>query len=431
MDKKVILLSYYWPPAGGPGVQRWVKMTKYLAQLGYSIDVVTVDPKKASYPALDPSLLKDVDPRVKVTFTNSFEALHLFARFFKKEKIPYAGIPHRSQLSPIGKIALFIRSNFFIPDARVGWNKHAIKAASKIIKKKNIDYLITTSPPHSTQVAGLHLKKKFPHLKWLADLRDPWTDIYYYKRLAHSRYSAKKDLNIEKKVLLKSDLLVTVSEPIAAAFMKKCGEKIDAKMHVLPNGFDPDDFPEEAINKNDVFTLAHTGTLNVNYNLSEFLKAARTIIASGKKIEFLFAGNVDDITKKKIADALGDSAKFLGYMSHLNAIHIMRKADLLLLAIPDMAGNEGILTGKLFEYLASGKPILAIGPPKGSAAKIVKECLSGKVFDFADPDVGSFIAEIYKNWTVSADTSHKNTIFRKYSRSELSAQLSILLSEMV
>ena len=162
--KKLLVITYYWSPAGGPGVQRWLKLCKYLSQAGYHCHVVTVDEAHASYPSLDKSLEKDISPSIKITKTKSFEALKVFSSVFKKEKVPYAGIPDKNKMSNIGRIALYIRSNFFIPDARIGWNKYALEACREIIIKENIDAIITTSPPHSTQLIGLSLKKQFPKL---------------------------------------------------------------------------------------------------------------------------------------------------------------------------------------------------------------------------------------------------------------------------
>jgi glycosyltransferase involved in cell wall biosynthesis len=217
--KKLLIVTYYWTPAGGPGVQRWVKLSKYLSKLGYQCYVVTVDEHYASYPATDLSLQKDIDASIKVTKTKSFEVLKIFSSLFRKEKVPYAGIPDKNKMSFVGRMALYIRSNFFIPDARVGWNHYAIQACEEIISQEKIDVVITTSPPHSTQLIGLALKKKFKNIKWIADLRDPWIDIYYYEKLSHTKWAKQKDLRLEKQVLEHADA-VTVTSPITEKF---CG----------------------------------------------------------------------------------------------------------------------------------------------------------------------------------------------------------------
>ncbi|MFI5142170.1 MAG: hypothetical protein ACHQII_07420, partial [Bacteroidia bacterium] len=230
--KKLLIITYYWPPAGGPGVQRWVKLSKYLSKLGYQCYVVTVDEQHASYPTTDASLQNEIDTSIKVAKTKSFEVLKIFSSLFKKEKVPYAGIPDKDKMSFVGRFALYVRSNFFIPDARVGWNKYALKACEEIISREKIDVIITTSPPHSTQLIGLALKQKFKNIKWLADLRDPWTDIYYYEKLSHTNASKQKDLGLEKQVLEQADGAITVSADLKRLFLKKSDKIKENKISI-------------------------------------------------------------------------------------------------------------------------------------------------------------------------------------------------------
>ncbi|HEY1040103.1 MAG TPA: glycosyltransferase, partial [Bacteroidia bacterium] len=240
--KKVLIITYYWPPSGGPGVQRWLKFTKYLQQFNIQPHIVTVDADKASYPVLDQTLQKQIPGGVKVNRTNSFEPLKLFSSLFKKEKVPYAGIPDRDKMSAVGKLSLYIRANFFIPDARIGWNKYAFKKCCEIIEKEKIDFIITTSPPHSTQLIGLRLKQTYK-LTWLADLRDPWTDIYYYKKFHHSESAKAKDKFLEKEVLKNADIVTVTSEQTRSLFASKM-DATSEKIKVVTNGYDEEDLPE-------------------------------------------------------------------------------------------------------------------------------------------------------------------------------------------
>ncbi|MHB8259511.1 MAG: glycosyltransferase family 4 protein [Bacteroidia bacterium] len=416
--KKLLIISYYWSPAGGPGVQRWVKLSKYLSKMGYHCYVVTVDELQASYPVIDLSLQKDIDATIKVTKTKSFEALKLFSSLFKKEKVPYAGIPDKNKMTLVGRFALYIRSNFFIPDARVGWNSYAIKACEQLIEQEHIDAIITTSPPHSTQLVGLSLKKKYKHIKWIADLRDPWTDIYYYSNLSHTQSSKQKDLRLEKQVLEQADCAVTVSEDLKTMFLKKSNKLTPDKITVLPNGYDEDDFTAINLLPNNLFTIAHTGTINSNYNVGGFVKALTIFLQTHANITINFIGNVDVHIKQQL-----QAANFKSYMPHEEVIKQMCQADLLLLAIPDNSQNKGILTGKLFEYLASQKPILCIGPTNGDAAAIIQSCHAGKVFEFIDEQgILAYLQEIYALWQQNKTTQLCADGYKKYSRKALAAQ---------
>jgi glycosyltransferase involved in cell wall biosynthesis len=425
--RKLLIISYYWPPAGGPGVQRWVKFSKYLDRADYACHVVTVDEQHASYPTLDKTLEKDIEPSINVTKTRSFEALKVFASVFKKERIPYAGIPDKNKMSAIGKLALYIRSNFFIPDARKGWNKYALAACKEIIEKEKIDLIVTTSPPHSTQLIGLALKKQFPKLKWVADLRDPWTDIYYYPKLSHTESSKQKDRELEKEVLLNADLITTVSADLKRMYLEK-SDKISAdKIQILPNGFDTDDFAKVSTQTNNKFTITHTGTINSNYNISGFLQAFKKLDAD---VNVKFIGNVDPLIKQQLSSAI-PIVEFTPYVSHEEAIKLMCNADLLLLAIPDNKDNKGILTGKLFEYLAAQKPILCLGPPNGDAAYIIRDCGAGKTYSFEDADnILLYLQSVHGKWLQNKDTKLTSTLYRKYSREELAIQFSALIQKI-
>ena len=199
--KKVLIITYYWPPSGGAGVQRWLKFVKYLPEFNIHPYVLSVDPQYASFPVLDESLEKEVPESVQVFKTKSREPFSFYKKITGESEIPYAGFVNQGNPGLLNKIARVIRGNLFIPDARVGWNKFALKKAIEIIQKYEIDTLITTSPPHSTQLIGLKLKNK-TGVNWIADLRDPWTDIYYYKQMYHTIWAKKLDEKYEKKVHL-------------------------------------------------------------------------------------------------------------------------------------------------------------------------------------------------------------------------------------
>jgi hypothetical protein len=193
----VLVITYYWPPAGGAGVQRWLKMCKYLPENGVMPTVITVDEKKATYPQRDETLFKEIHPEIEVIRTDSFEPLGWYARLLGKEKVPYGGFANVSNKGMLSKISRYIRGNFFIPDARLGWKKYALQAAKLAIEKNDISLVITTGPPHSAHLVGLALKQELG-IKWIADFQDPWTDIYYNDLLHRTERSKQKRQGFRK-----------------------------------------------------------------------------------------------------------------------------------------------------------------------------------------------------------------------------------------
>lgn len=432
--KKVLIITYYWPPSGGGGVQRWVKFVKYLKLFGVEPIILTIEPDSASFPIIDESLSREVPDDQLVFKTKSFEPLSFYRNLNPNKEIPFGGFANEKEPGLFQKLARFIRGNLFIPDARIGWNKYALIKACEIIEKYNIDTLITTSPPHSTQLVGRQLKRKYK-LKWIADMRDPWTDIYYYNKMYHTPIASKIDSNYEISVLKESDSIIVVSEAIKRLFSQKTNN-IGNKIHVIPNGYDESDF-NEAKNRSgdtdtDKFRIVYTGTIADNYNIDGFLEAIEGVINSGiHNIKILFIGRVSDNYISLIESSkINRYCKFIGHVDHKASISYLTNADMLFLSIPDVPNNEGILTGKLFEYLASMKPILAVGPTHGDAAAIINNCDGGKVFKYDDKaEIKNYILSLYQRW--GSGESEKDSIkHRQFSRENLTKKLSgIILSD--
>ncbi len=426
--EKVLIITYYWPPSGGPGVQRWLKFAKHLPQWGYEPVIVTVDPNQATYPLTDREMEHELPESVRVYTTPTREPYALYKKFFGKKQVPYSGFANEESNGLASKISRFIRGNLFIPDARKGWNPYAIEKASQLIQEQDIGLVITTSPPHSTQLAGLVLKKRFPHIRWIADLRDPWTDIFYYKKMLHLPPAKKRDLSLEKRVLNSADVVITVSEPIRKLFTDKMTANRKPAV-VIPNGFDEDDFP--AIPKtgdSPFFTITYTGTLTEDYHLSGFIDAIKeTVLPEKKKLRLHFVGSICSRWKNELTRHLEEELVFTSHVSHAKAIEHMVHSDVLLLVIPQITHNEGILTGKLFEYLAAHRPILGIGPAQGDAAKILKETESGVMFDYQD--AGSI--KLYLHNLVHHIKNHKPNTHQinNYSRKHLTRKLAKLLHD--
>ncbi|HET6990251.1 MAG TPA: glycosyltransferase family 4 protein, partial [Bacteroidia bacterium] len=414
--KRVLIVTYYWPPSGGPGVQRWLKFVKYLRKFNIEPIVVTVDEKKASYPVSDDSLASEIPEGIKIYRTDSFEPLKLFSSIFKKEKVPYAGIPDRDKMSFVGRTALYVRANYFIPDARKGWNKYAFRKCCEIIESEKIDAVITSSPPHSTQLIGLRLKEKYG-LKWLADLRDPWTEIYYYHKLHHSEKAKKKDLQYETDVLNKSDFVTVTSEQTGIRFADKIsGDR--KKISVITNGFDEEDFQNIKLIPSKEFTITFLGTINIQFGIEHFVEAIQ-----GLRIKFpdiplrlKFVGNMDQATKQLLVSKVPDSIELIDYVPHKESIQHICNAQLLLLVIPK-GKNEGTVPGKTFEYMAAKRNILCLAPKDSSAGKIIESTATGKPFLHEDVSAMSeYIGEMMQRWKRGDDCSVNNNNFKQYSR---------------
>jgi glycosyltransferase involved in cell wall biosynthesis len=378
------LITYYWPPSGGSSVQRWLKMLKYFPSMGIDTFVLTVDPGLASYPLKDESLAKDINPKIRIFKTTTKEFYNAYKKLTGRKEIPYGGFVNEQKADLKQIISRIIRSHLFIPDPRRGWNRYAYKKALELIGNYGIETIITATPPHSSQLIGLKLKRKFK-LNWIADLQDPWTDIYYYNQLYHSRISAAIDARYERVVLEHADIVITVSEAIRDIFINKSPKINPEKILVIPNGYDADDFADKQETGKEPFVISYTGTINDDYYpMDLFLKVVEKIAADGKRILLRFIGKVAPLTLDKIKNAKGIDVEFVDYVPHDESVRYLLKSNALLLIIPDMVQNEGILTGKLFEYLGSGKPIIGIGPSKGDAAKIIRECSCGDIIDYND-----------------------------------------------
>ena len=422
---KILIITYYWPPSGGAGVQRWLKFTKYLPSSGWLPVVLTVKPEFAAYPFKDTSLYGEIPLDVEIHRT---KAINYFSLYNKDQsKIPHSGFASGSDKSRRNIISRFIRGNFFIPDPRKGWNRYAFRKASELIKIENISHIITTSPPHSTQLIGLKLKRKFPHIKWVADLRDPWTDIYYYDMFKPSLLAKWADREMEKNVLTKADTIITVG-PTLAAILGSKGEKISQKIHILPNGYDEEDFEGILPITPDKFTITYVGSLSPAYPVNGLIEAVKGLRVNDKPVSLKFVGTVPEPIQELFpADEEGNRPDFIQYCEHPEAIRYMMESTMLLLIIPDHPSNKSILTGKIFEYLATGKPILLLGPADGDAAQLMVKCGYQGIFGYNDVQgIRSFIQKVGEGRQVQRSGHHL-----EYSRRALAVKLGDLLNSLL
>jgi glycosyltransferase involved in cell wall biosynthesis len=380
--KKLLIITYYWPPSGGAGVQRWLKIAKYLSQKDVEVFVLTVDENYASFPNLDSSLEKDIVPELKVFKTKATNYFKFYEKAVGKENVPKAGYSNVNAAKKSNKLISTLRSHLFIPDPRKGWNRYAYAKAIEIIEKYDIKNVVTTSPPHSTQLVGNKLKEKFPAIKWIADMRDPWTDIYYYKLLGHSKYSHSIDRAYEKQVLENADVVTTVSYGLKEMFLGKRNyvNINEERINVITNGFDSADFDGKANVDSGKFTITYTGTMSEQYSPQVFFDAYSELIKEfSEDVHLKFVGKVSDEIAS-YARSLGVSYEFVSQVPHDEVVDHQLSANLLLLVIPDVENSKGIITGKLFEYLASRNQVIVVGPKDGEAATFVAKADAGKTF---------------------------------------------------
>lgn len=422
--RKVLIVTYYWPPGGGAGVQRWLKFSKYMIHFGLQPVVVTVDPEKATYPVRDETLLADVPEDIAVIKTKTLEPYGLYKSLTGKKQVPQGGFANQGKESKLQQLSKWIRGNFFIPDARVGWNYYAAKACEDAINRQEIDTIITTGTPHSSHLIGLKMKKELGTW-WLADFRDPWTDIYYYPMLKHTALAAAKDAALERQVIEEADCITVVSHAMKDLLLAKSDKVSPDKIHVIANGFDERDFDGIVpLPGSDEFVIAYVGTLAPSYPIDELVEALVQLIQQGLKIRFDFTGSIPAEKKSSIEKLLGNKVFFRGHQSHEKALQIMVSSQLLYLAIPDVPKNEGILTGKLFEYMASGAAIACVGPVEGNAATILKDCKAGKCVGYgAVDDLKNVIVSYYKRWAQDLPVRESSDEYLKYSRKNLTGEL--------
>ena len=382
--KKVLIITYYFPPAGGPGVQRWLKFVKYLPDFG--IQPVVYVPENPTYPITDQELVKDISDKAIIIKRKIFEPYGLASVFSKnKTKTISSGIiaSERKQ-TPMDKFLLWIRGNLFIPDARIFWVRPSVRFLKKYIKKHGIDTIVTSGPPHSMHLIGLHLKEKLP-VTWIADFRDPWTTIGYHKALKLSAYAENEHQNLEHQVLNAADKIIVTSNNTKLEF-----EGItDKPITVITNGYDM--VEQSEIHPDRKFSVAHIGSFLSGRNpvilwqtISELVKENTEF---AKYFELKLIGTVStEILEMIHAYNLDDYLNLIGYVSHTEALEHQKKSQVLLLVEINSFDTISIIPGKLFEYMVSGRPIIAIGPRGSDFAEIINDTNTGVFFDYDEKD---------------------------------------------
>ena len=425
----ILIITYYWPPSGGSGVQRWVFFAKYLKQLGHNPIVLTVDQKYASYNLIDNSLTNQVKD-IETHKTYSFETLKLYSLFKsgnKTKAIPQSYIPNQSLFD---KIASFIRLNFFIPDSRIGWNYFAFKKAKKLIEKNNINCVITTGPPHSTHLIGKKITEKFK-LKWIVDLRDPWAEIFYLKNKFRLKYAKKLNLKFELDVLNSTDSIITT---VGDRYQNIIKEKLSnsKKFHKIYNGYDKSVYDKIKEIKPASFNIVFTGILSKNHNYQAFYEVLSILYEKYNDLDiiFTFAGKIDKEIKKLYSEKIHFIDR--GYVIHEKAIEIIKSSHLLINFNYLNTEQTDMVSGKLIEYLASGSPIINFSNSAEESNSLLKNSI--KSFNAESNEVIKVVNFIKKEYDIWLDGNYEKDIpknIESLSREKLTYKLVKLIKNLV
>jgi galactitol-specific phosphotransferase system IIB component len=424
--KKILIITYYWPPAGGPGVQRWLKFVKYLPD--FEIQPIVYIPENPTYPIVDEGLVKEISDKAIILKHKIFEPYQI-ASFFsttKTKKISSGIIPNQRKQSFLDKTFLWIRGNLFIPDARVFWVKPSVSYLEKYIQENNIDTIVTSGPPHSLHLIGLELKQKL-NIKWFADFRDPWTTIGYHKSLRLSNYAAKKHKALEHQVLNSADTIIVTSKTTKIEF-----EAITNKpIAIITNGYDDEKVEKQILDTK--FSLAHIGSFLSERNPSILWESLVELINEipdfKSHLEIKLIGAVSQEVLETISQfKLSSFLNNLGYVSHSEAIAHQRKSQVLLLIEIDSEDTKSIIPGKLFEYMVSNRPIVAIGPKDSDFADIVTTTNTGVFFQYSEKTkLKSVILDFY-NQFLQGKLQSNGVGLQRYSRRNLTKELAQLIN---
>ncbi len=427
--KKVLIITYYWIPSGGAGVQRWVKFAKYLRNFGW--EPVIYAPENPEYPSEDHSFVKDIPNDVVVIKKPIWEPYNIYRNILGKkgEKINAGFISENKKAGWKEKLSIWIRGNLLIPDPRRFWIRPSVKFLSNYIVDNKIDAVITTGPPHSMHLIGLRLKKQLPKLKWIADFRDPWTNIDFYADLNLTWVADKLHRHLERKVIQNADNVLVVSNGMRDEFELMQPHKLD----IITNGYDNEDKSTTVISLDEKFSLAHIGTLNAARNPIILWKVLGEICKENALFKsdliIRLVGKTDYTVFEEIdKNNLSANLEKLSYVTHNEAIELQQKSQILLLLINNTNNAKGILTGKFFEYLAAKRPVLAVGPVDGDVAKVLKDTAAGKMVDFDDMVATKNVILYYYQKYKEGKLNVNSTSIEKYSRRSLTAQLVAILN---
>ncbi len=438
--KRVLIITYYWPPSGGSGVQRWVKFAKYLPKEGWQPVIYT--PENPELTTIDKTLAEEIPPEAEIVKTHIFEPYGIYRKLMGKgsstdlKALTSAG-SDGNEVNPVNggkkswkqKLSLYIRGNFFIPDPRIMWVRPSVKFLKSYLKKHPVDAIVSTGPPQSMHLIGLKLSRA-TGLPWLADFRDPWTKIFYFKHLELTPKSEAKHQALEKKVVDGATRVIAVSPMV-----KKDFEAITSTpVELITNGFDEEDF-NDPFEADEYFNITHTGLFASDGDPEILWKVLSAKCQDDKEFRKLLrirlVGKTDqEIVNSIEAAGLGPNLVNLGYQSHEVAVREQRNASVLILPLRKEPEYEAVLPGKLFEYLASRRPILGIGQTDGAMAQVVRNTGSGIVYDWEDEEkIRRWIDFSWDEFKANELLDNASDI-SMYSRRRLTKRLAALLEEI-
>jgi hypothetical protein len=425
MRKKVLIVAYYWPPAGGPGVQRWMKFVKYLPEFG--IEPIVYVPENPMYPIVDESLLDEIPQSVTVIKKKIFEPYGIASIFTRSgvRKLTSGVIPSEYKQTLFERLALWVRGNLFIPDARIFWVSPSVKFLRRYLDENQIDTIITTGPPHSLHLIGMKLKRMLG-LRWIADFRDPWTSIGYHTALKLSMLAEEKHKKLEAEVLQQADLILVTSQSTKTEF-----EAVTAKpIEVITNGYDVDLACSPTPDPD--FTLSHIGSLLSQRNPVILWQVLRDLVSEypefAARFRLRLVGTVShDVLASIQAHDLEPYTDFVGYVSHEKAVSFQKNSQVLLLIEINSLETRSIIPGKLFEYMVSCRPVVAIGPTGSDFAGIIEETNIGVFVDYSEKEkLQEALLEYFRKYQQGALlTSAVGT--ERYSRRNLTERLAKLI----
>jgi glycosyltransferase involved in cell wall biosynthesis len=431
--RKVLIITYYWPPSGGAGVQRWLKFSKYLREYGWEPVIYT--PENPEAPAIDHSLEKDIPEGITVIRLPIFEPYSAYKRFVGMkpgEKVNAGFLQEKEKPGRAEGFAVWLRGNFFIPDARRFWINPSVKYLKKYLKENPVDAIISTGPPHSMHLIALQLNKTF-NIPWLADFRDPWTGIDFYHQLKLTSVADKLHHKLEKKVLSSATEVTVISRDM----MNEFNGIVERNYKLVTNGYDAEDISPLPQNQLDEdFTISHIGSINPARNPVKLWKVLAEMVKQkplfAKALKIKLVGKVDIGVLKSIEESgLAPHLTRIEYMPHRDVMCEIQKSQVLLLLINNTPNAKGILTGKIFEYLGSGRPILSIGPEDGDASEILRNADAGQTADYHNEEAMKRILDDYfirfSEQRLESNTGNRS----KYSRKEITKKIAGILNEML
>ena len=435
--KRVLIITYYWPPSGGSGVQRWLKMSKYFPENGWQPVIYTAE--DAEYPVEDLSLEKDVTPEAEILRRKIVEPYSFYKKFLgiKKDEKIKAGFINEGKKKSSWKenLSVWLRGNLFIPDARCWWIKPSINFLRKYLEKNPVDAIISTGPPHSMHLIAKELHKKF-NIPWIADFRDPWTDIDFFSELKLTKRSLKKHHDLQYQVLTEADKVVTVGWDWAKGLEGHGAKDVE----VITNGYDFN-IEEKSTNVklSSDFTMSHVGIVGAARNAVCYWEALGEIIKEdnikdfSKLLKIRLIGQVDNSVIESIKkNNLENNVEIIPYIPHEKVIAEQSSSQVLLLFINNSPNAKGIMTGKIFEYMASGRPIFAIGPTDGDTAIILDKTKSGFIVDFDDKDgMKNAIIDLFNKYKENQLITNKNEVVENYSRRALAKDYVNLIETII